>query len=72
VKSVTGWLDPVDKNTSFAEVICDNYEAFVDEKRKRTGDHDGMSTRPNARQEGKDEDDAAPQTARMEGGGPIN
>ena len=38
IKRVTGWLDPVDNNTSFTEVVCDSYEALVDEKRKRMVD----------------------------------
>jgi hypothetical protein len=28
VKRITRWLDPVDDNISFAEVMCDNYEAL--------------------------------------------
>ena len=36
VRRVTEWSDPVENNTSFAEVMCDNYEALVEEKRKRT------------------------------------
>jgi hypothetical protein len=66
VKSVTGWLDLVDNNTSFTEVICDNYEAFVDKKWKRAGDDDGVSKRPNIRHERKD--DSAPQNDWNEGG----
>ena len=31
-------MDPVDDKTSFAEVVCDNYEALVEEKRKRTNE----------------------------------
>jgi hypothetical protein len=66
MKSVTGWSDPVGKNTSFAEVICDNYKVFVDEKQKRMGDDDGMSKRLNTRHERKD--NSAPQIVRNEGG----
>jgi hypothetical protein len=49
VKHVTGWSDPVDDNTSFAEVVCENYEALMEEKRKRMGEEDGVSKRPNTR-----------------------
>jgi hypothetical protein len=49
VKRVTGWSDPVHDNTSFAEVVCDNYDALVEEKRKRTGEEDGTSKCPNTR-----------------------
>ena len=48
------WLDPVDDKTSFPEVVCDNYEALVDEKRKRTGEDDGGSKRHNTRNERKE------------------
>ena len=34
VRRVTRWSDPVDNNTSFAEVVCDNYEALVEEEEK--------------------------------------
>jgi hypothetical protein len=43
LKCVTGWADLVDNITSFTEVVCDNYKALVDEKRKRTVDEDGTS-----------------------------
>jgi hypothetical protein len=49
VKRVTGWADPVDNITSFVEVVCNYYEALVDEKRKRAADEDGMSKRANTR-----------------------
>ena len=55
VKRVTGWSDPVDNNTSFAEVICDNYEVLVEERRKRMGEEDGVLKRPNMRSGRKDE-----------------
>ena len=35
VQNITGWSDPVDDNTLLAEVLCDNHEVFMDEKRKR-------------------------------------
>ena len=54
VRRVTGWSDPIDNNTSFAEVVCDNYEALVEEKRKRTGEEDGTSKRHNTRNAGKE------------------
>ena len=54
VRRVTVWSDPVDNNTSFTEVVCDNYEALVNEKRKRTGDEDGTSKRHNTRNAGKE------------------
>ena len=54
MRQVTGWSDPVDNNTSFAEVVCDNYEALVEEKRKITGEEYGTSKRPNARNVGKE------------------
>ena len=34
VQSITGWSDPVDDNTILAEVMCDNHEVFIEEKRK--------------------------------------
>ena len=43
------WSDPVDDKTSFAEVLCDNYEALVEEKRKRTDEEDGTPKRHNTR-----------------------
>jgi hypothetical protein len=64
VKRVTGWADPVNNITSFAEVVCDNYEALVDEKRKRIGDEEGVSKQPNTRN-GKREEQVQP-TARRE------
>jgi hypothetical protein len=66
VKRVTGWADPVDNITSFAEVVCDNYEALVDEKRKRTGDEDGVSKRSNTRNR-KREEQVQPTTQREVG-----
>ena len=66
VKRVTGWSDPVDDKTSFAEVVCENYEALVEEKRKRTGEDDGVSKRPNTRN-GRKEEQAQP-TIRKEVG----
>ena len=54
MRQVTGWSDPVDNNTSFAEVVCNNYEALVEEKRKRTGEEDGTSKRHNTRNMGKE------------------
>ena len=47
VQRVSGWSAPVNNNTRFAEVVCDNYEALVEEKRKRTGEEDGTSKRHN-------------------------
>jgi hypothetical protein len=61
VRRVTGWTDPVDDKTTFAEVVCENYEALVEEKRKRTGDEDGMSKRPNTRN-ARREDSSSPAT----------
>ena len=49
VRRGTRWLDPVDNKTSFAEVVCDNYEGLVQEKRKRTDEEDGTSKRHNTR-----------------------
>ena len=49
VRRVTGWSDPIDDKTSFAEVVCDNYEALVEEKRKRTDEEDGTPKRHNTR-----------------------
>ena len=40
--------------TSFVEVVCDNYEALVEEKRKRTDKEDGTSKRHNTRNAGKE------------------
>ena len=54
VRRVTGWSDPVDHKTSFAEVVCDNYEALVEEKRKRTDENDGTTKRHNTRNAGKE------------------
>jgi hypothetical protein len=66
VKRVIGWADPVDNITSFAEVVCDNYEALVDEKRKRTTDEDGVSKRANRRR-GRREEQVQPTTRRKVG-----
>jgi hypothetical protein len=66
VKRVTGWVDPVDNITSFVEVVCDNYEALVDEKWKIIADDHGMSKRPNTRS-GKREEQVQ-ETARREVG----
>jgi hypothetical protein len=49
VRRVTTWSDPVDNKTSFAEVLCENYKALVEKNRKRTGDEDDTSKRPNTR-----------------------
>ena len=54
VRRVTGCSDPVDNNTSFADVVCNNYKALVEEKRKRTGEEDGTSKRHNTRNAGKE------------------
>ena len=55
VRQVTGWSDPIDNNTSFAEVVCDNYDsALVKEKRKRTGEEYGTSKHHNMRNAGKE------------------
>jgi ABC-type taurine transport system substrate-binding protein len=54
VKRVTGWADPVDNITTFVEVVCDNYKALVDKKRKRTTDEDGVSKLPNTRSREKE------------------
>jgi hypothetical protein len=53
--------DPVDDKTSFAEVMCENYEALVEEKRTRTGDEDDTSKRPNTRN-ARREDSSSPAT----------
>ena len=54
VQRVTGWSDPIDDKTSFAEVVCDNYEALVEEKRTRTDEEDGTPKRHNMRNAGKE------------------
>jgi hypothetical protein len=54
--------------TSFAEVVCKNYEALVEEKRKRTGEEDGISKRPNTRNARKE--DLGPPVIRKEIGEP--
>ena len=61
------WLDPVDNNTSFAEVVCDNYEAVVEEKRKRVGNDDGILKHPNTRYGRKEE--STQLAVQKEGGG---
>jgi hypothetical protein len=66
VKRVTGWTDPINNITSFAKVVCNNYKALMDEKRKRTADDDGVSKRPNTRN-GKREEQVQP-TAQREVG----
>mgnify|MGYP007007547964 CR=1 FL=1 len=43
VQSITGWSDPVDDNIILTEVMCDNHEVFVDEKRKRKKGQDSPS-----------------------------
>ena len=55
MKSVTGWSDLVDDKISFVEVICDNYKALVEEKRKRMGRDNGGSKRHNTRNVRKEE-----------------
>ena len=54
VRRVSGWSDLVNNNTSFAEVVCDNYEALFEEKRRRTGEEDGTSKRHNTMNVGKE------------------
>jgi hypothetical protein len=66
VKRVTGWTDPVDNITSLAEVVCDNYEALVDEKRKKTADENVVSKRPNTR-DGRRNEQNQPATQREVG-----
>jgi hypothetical protein len=66
VKRVTGWTDPVDDITSVAEVVCDNYEALVDEKRKKTADENVASKRPNTR-DGRRNEQNQPATQREVG-----
>jgi hypothetical protein len=61
VRRVTGWTNPVDDKTTFAEVMCENYEALVEEKRKRTSEEDGTSKRPN-RRNARREDSSSPTT----------
>ena len=55
VQSITGWSDPVDDNTILAEVMCDNHEVFVEEKRKRI-EEQGPSKRHETRNAKKKED----------------
>ena len=54
VRRVTGGSDLVDNDTSFAEVLCDNYEPLVNEKRKRISEDDGTSKRHNTINAGKE------------------
>ena len=49
-----GWSDPVDDKASFAEVVRDNYEALVREKRKRIDENDGTTKHHNTRNAGKE------------------
>ena len=42
-QSITKWSDPVDDNTIHTEVMCDNHEVLVDEKRKRMEGQDNPS-----------------------------
>ena len=53
VRGLTGWSDPIDDKRSFAEVVCDNNKALVEEKRKRTDEEDNTSKRHNTRNAGK-------------------
>ena len=55
VQGRTGWSDPVDDNTILAEVMCDNHEVFVDEKRKRMEGQEGPSKRYETRSTKKKE-----------------
>ena len=48
-----GWIQST-ITQAFAEVVCDNNEALVEEKRKRTGEEDGTSKRHNTRNAGKE------------------
>jgi hypothetical protein len=66
VRRVTGWSDPVDDKTSFAEVMCENYEALFKEKKKRIGEEDGSSKHPNTRN-ARREDSSSPATQKEVG-----
>ena len=33
VQEITGWSDPVEEKTGFIEVVCQNYEVLVEDKR---------------------------------------
>mgnify|MGYP000217462279 FL=1 len=33
VQEITGWSDPVEEKTGFIEVVCQNYEVLVEERR---------------------------------------
>jgi hypothetical protein len=46
--------------------MCENYEALVEEKRKRTGEEDGTSKRPNTRN-ARREDSNSPATQKEVG-----
>ena len=67
VKRVAGWSNPVDNNTSFAEVVCDSYEALMHERRKRMSDEDNVPKHPN-RRKGRKEESTQP-AIQKEGGG---
>ena len=70
VQSITGWSDLVDDNTLLAEVLCDNHEVFVDEKRKRMEEQGGPSKKHEKRSTKKKEDAEASRAFRTEDGDP--
>ena len=55
-KRMTRWSDPVDDNTLLVEVLCDNHEVFVDEKRKTIEEQGGSSKKHETRSTKKKED----------------
>ena len=70
VQNITGWSDPVDDNTHLTEVLCDNHEVFVDEKRKRMEEQGGPSKKHETRSTKKKEDAEGSRALRTEDGDP--
>ena len=65
VQSITRWLDTVDDNTLLTEVMCDNHEVFVEEKRKRI-EEQGPSKRHETRNVKKKENVETSRPSQME------
>ena len=70
MQSITEWSDPVDDNTILMEVLCNNHEVFVDEKRKTMEEQGGPSERHETRSAKKKEYVEASQALRTEDGDP--
>ena len=45
VREVTGWSDPVEEKIVFMDVVCENYDVLMDEKRPEKVGEAGPSGR---------------------------